>query len=56
MTLDNAGDGEAEVKWDDWDWDLVNENVVSCVWFFIAWVWWGHCCVFTDFMETSGLW
>ena len=31
MALDNAGDGEAEVNWDDWDWDLVNENVVSCV-------------------------
>ena len=55
-TLDNAGDGEAEVKWDDWDRDLVNENAVSHVWFFITWVWWGHCCVFADFMETSGPW
>ena len=32
MVLDNASDGEAEVKWDDWDWDLVNENVgESCL-------------------------
>jgi len=54
--LDNAGDGEAKVKWDDWDWDLVNENTVSCIWFFITQMWWGCCHVFFNFMETLGPW
>jgi hypothetical protein len=31
VALDNAGDEEAEAKWDDWDGDLVNENAVSRV-------------------------